>query len=96
MAPRSRPVVSWVSGLDDLGLGPYGLGRLVARFGTTTIFLAFPPYLTPANRISEPLASSENDLELRPWWRDALLPNETEGVWAKLQGSDEMPGCWIW
>ena len=33
-----------------------------------------------------PLASLRGSLDLGPWWRDAHLPNETKGVWAKLQG----------
>ena len=85
-----------MSGLDGQGLEPYGLGSLVTGFGAVVIFLAFLPYLTPTNWFSKPLANFGKSLELRPWWRDACLPNETEGVWVKLQGSDKMPSCWIW
>ena len=49
IGPMSWPVVLWVSGLDGQGLRPNGLGRLVARFCTTTIFLAFSSYITTAN-----------------------------------------------
>ena len=36
-------------GAGWLGLRPNGFGRLVTRFVTTAVFLAFPPHLTTAN-----------------------------------------------
>lgn len=66
--------------MEGQGLGADGPGGLIAKFGTVAIFSAFPPFLTSVNRFRGLLASFGDGLELRPWWRDACLPNETEGV----------------
>ena len=81
-------MVIWAPGLNGQGLGPYGLGRLIARFSAMAIFLTIPSYLPLPNGFSEPLASLGSGLELRAWWRDACLPNEIERVW--LSSKDMM------
>ena len=67
-------------GADGQGLGPNAFGSFTTKLGTAANLLALPPYLTIAKLNWWALACSRNVLELRPWWRDARLPNKTKGV----------------